>query len=528
MLTPGSFPWLVAHDVRLSWRRTTDMLRGMDRPARILVLVLAGVAFHLLAWPVAVIVVAAEAAGRGSLGFLGAVGGVTAFVCSWMMAQSLFAATRSLFAKGDLDLLLASPVSARAVLGSRAAAIAFETLTAVAIFIIPIANMCALLGGRHWLAIYPTLLGAALLASAIGLTVAVVLFHLVGPHRARIVTQVLAMICGVGLVLSIQVVSLLPEGLQTEVMAMLGADGKGTVVPSHALWLPVRAVLGDAPALLAWLVAGAIAFLLVTLLLGPRFAASVVEASGAAAATAKRPQRELGAARFRGTSAAALRRKEWRSLVRDSSVLSQMLLQIVYTLPLTIVLWKSQTGDAAAAIAIAPSLVVIASQISASLAWLAVSAESAPELLATSPLKRHEIERQKLKALAIPVMVLIALPLVVLAWLAPKAAAYTLVFCVSASLSTALLNLWHPMPANRRQLLRRHSQSKLVGLMEHAIALLWAVATVLTFANPIAAVVPIAVSCVILWLNAPGRRRAFGKARAVAEPVGEASPRPAA
>lgn len=44
---------------------------------------------------------------------------------------------------------------------------------------------------------------------------------------------------------------------------------------------------------------------------------------------------------------------------------------------------------------------------------------------------------------------------------------------------TGLLNLWHPMPGNRRGMLRRHAQSKLVGLLEHVLAILWAIAAVL-------------------------------------------------
>jgi ABC-2 type transport system permease protein len=35
------------------------------------------------------------------------------------------------------------------------------------------------------------------------------------------------------------------------------------------------------------------------------------------------------------------------------------------------------------------------------------------------------------------------------------------------------------MPGNRRGMLRRHAQSKLVGLLEHVLAILWAIAAVL-------------------------------------------------
>ena len=42
--------------------------------------------------------------------------------------------------------------------------------------------------------------------------------------------------------------------------------------------------------------------------------------------------------------------------------------------------------------------------------------------------------------------------------------------------SSALVNLWRQAPSRRGLALRRHSQSKLVGLMEHLVSILWAVA----------------------------------------------------
>ena len=71
-------------------------------------------------------------------------------------------------------------------------------------------------------------------------------------------------------------------------------------------------------------------------------------------------------------------------------------------------------------------------------------------------------------------------------------------FAAAAGISTALLNLWHPMPGNRRGMLRRHSQSKLMALLEHLLALLWAVAIFLAVLGSAWAVLPVALVVLLL------------------------------
>jgi ABC-2 type transport system permease protein len=49
--------------------------------------------------------------------------------------------------------------------------------------------------------------------------------------------------------------------------------------------------------------------------------------------------------------------------------------------------------------------------------------------------------------------------------------------------------------------LRRHSQSKLVGMMEHLVSILWAVATTTAVIGSWATVVPLAAIAGVLALN---------------------------
>ena len=99
------------------------------------------------------------------------------FVLPGIVAQAMTAATRALYARGDLDLLFSSPVSARAVLGARALAIAANAIAWFAIVLLPLANVNALAGHLHWLAIYPALLACGLFGAGIGVVLALALFR---------------------------------------------------------------------------------------------------------------------------------------------------------------------------------------------------------------------------------------------------------------------------------------------------------------------------------------------------------------
>jgi ABC-2 type transport system permease protein len=504
-LPPGSFVWLVGHDLRLSARRFRGLF-GKLRPVTIALIVgTAMVLFHIIAWPVADWLGTAESGGKPGVLYYPALASAMIFIMPWLVSQALTGATRALYSRGDLDLLLASPLPARTLLSARALAIAIESVSSVAIFLLPVADMNVLAGRWHWLALYPALLACGLFATALGLFLTMALFALAGPRRTRLISQIAATIIGAAFMLALQALHFLPAAIRENLVARIAAPQPGSIFDRGGLlWLPVRAATGQWPDVWIWLAVSIIAFLVASALLAEGFALGAVRSAGVASVA--RPRRTTRRRhRFKAGVGAALRAKEWRLLVRDPWLVSQLFLQIVYTLPVSVVIWQSQGAGGSVALSVGPAIVVIASQIAASLAWLTLSSEDAPEFLASAPLTRAAVERRKLEAIAVPLVAFLALPLAGLAWFSPSAAAWTLVFGAGAAASTALLNLWHPMPGRRSDMLRRHAQSKLVGMMEHVISLCWAVAMVLGFLGSVLIVLPIGVSTLVLWINRPGR-----------------------
>ena len=151
----NGFGHLVAHDLRLHLRRVAGLF-GERSPLVVALILVAGVvAFHALGAPVAHWLVAQSQRGAQSGLYYPAIAGAALFVMPWLAAQSLSGATRALYTRGDLDLLLASPLSPRAVFSARILAIAIESALSVGFFLFPVADMAAFYGAPRWLALYP-------------------------------------------------------------------------------------------------------------------------------------------------------------------------------------------------------------------------------------------------------------------------------------------------------------------------------------------------------------------------------------
>ena len=363
--------------------------------------------------------------------------------------------------------------------------------------------MCVLSGRPHWLAVYPTVLAGGFLAAALGIGMAVGLFSLVGPRRTRLISQILATFIGAIFLLGLQALSVVPpEVRQGWIGAVEAARSGDAMSAAGAFWLPVHAAMGHGPALIQWVSFALAAFALAASTLGPKFAISVVlSSSGGASGPARVAAQGRTPLRFRTSLGTSIRFKEWRLLMRDPWLSSQLALQVVYTLPVAVVLMRNQGPDGNVAMAIAPALVVIASQLSASLAWLAVSGEEAREFLETAPVSQTVQQRRKLEAIAMPIAAILALPLLGIALVSPVIAAVTMVFCGCAALSTALLNLWHPITGRRQDIMRRHSQSKLIGIMEHLFSLLWVLTMMMVLFGSKVALLPAAIALGLLACN---------------------------
>lgn len=492
-MVPGSFLWLLRHDLRLGWR---DFRAGFGRlgarSLAVLVLLLLAV-MHAAVWSIAAEVGSlADAPATWHQAETVALP-AAAFVLLLMVAQTLNGATKLLYARGDLDLLLSSPASPRRVLGARALAVATGALASAAVFVLPIADDAVLLGHPRLLALYPALAGGALLAAAAGLAITLSLFRLLGPRRTRLAAQVLATFIGAGFVLGLQFRRLLPGLVPADVLA----DGR----PLRAiLGFPVRAALGAPGSLAAWLALSIAVFAAAATGLGPGFARNAAAAAGAGGTVPPARRRARSAARiFVRGPLPGLRLKEWRLIARDPWVVSQVLLQILYMTPLVALMW---TGNGDPALGIAPMIVVVTFQVSSSLTWLGLSGEDAPDLLASAPVTARALRRGKLQAVGAGALGLVALPLLYLLSVSVSAAGVAAVLASLGLVTAVTLQSWHGAPSRRSAFAARHRESKLMGLVEMVLSVLFGLGTALGVLLSAWALAPLAlVGALLLWLR---------------------------
>jgi len=493
----AAFPRFVLHDLRLSARALGSMFGSLS-PQRLAVLIaLVVVGLHVAAYAVAGWLIGIEDGPDGRMRLAAILAGGAALVFPWIISQSIADFSRTLFGRSDLELILSSPVEAHALLAARALSISVGAVASVALLLAPVADVAALRGHPHWLALYPALLAAGLAGTGFAIILSMGLFLATGPRRARLFGQIAATAIGASAVLGAQVVAMLPEGARTTILTALAppADLAGA---QGVLWTPVRAAAGDPQAVLIWTAFGALVFALACGLFGERFARAAIASAGAPAHASAAAR---GTLRFGASASAALRIKERRVVWRDPWLMSQLLLQAAYTTPLAVILWRNGGPTGTVGVAFTPALVVIAAQLAGALSWIALSAEDALDFLTTAPLPRAVIERAKIAAIGQPIALILAAPLAALAFASPWAGLCALLFGAGAIASAALVNLWRQAPSRRGLVLRRHSQSKFVGMMEHLVSILWAVATTTAVIGSWATVVPLAAVVAVLALN---------------------------
>ena len=490
---PGSTLWLLAHEMRLGWRALLAR-RGENRRSTWIAVISIGLVTLAGGVPIGLMLRRIDV-GISPAGVLLSCA-ILAVIFSLMLSQTLAAAADVLYDRGDLDLLFSSPIDPRKVLAVRFSAVALNLFLVFSAFLGPFLIPIALIGHPPWLSAFAVLATVAIAATACGLVLAMGLFAAIGPRRTRAIAQVASALIGAGFFLATQARNIFGTragSVWSDLMA-LAADPRFAPPPAAAL--PLRALLGD-PAAVAILLGVAVAmFAGVNLWLGRRFAADSAAAGGAEASAVRARTRPVA---FTGGAFAATVRKELRLMSRDAALMSQVMLRVLYLLPLAFLLVRNAGGHAQVALpGGAAALTFVAGQVAASLAWITVSAEDAPDLIASAPTAVATARQAKLAAAFIPVAVLLTPILAILTVLEPRVGLAAIAGCTAASLANGLINIWYQRPAKRSEFRRRRGSSWFSTLAELGVGASIAGATGLAAAGQAWAVIPALVAGLLL------------------------------
>jgi len=507
-----SFGWFARHELRLAWRDAVAMLQGGRRRrgvwAAVGVTVFVAI-LHLIAY--AVLAPIEAQLRHPDKPFLVALTGSALLAWLLLLSQAMETVTRSFYARADLDLILASPTPAARLFAIRIAANALTSAAMAAVLIGPAVDVAAVLAGPRLLSAYGVVAAMGVSAAAAAVALTALMFRVVGPKRTRLVAQIAAAIVGAGFVVGIQIAAVASAGSLSRSAVLtspaLVAAAPGLMSP---VWWPARAALGNLGALVA-LLAGSFVLLVASIAAtAPAFANDALTVAGLSDA---RTGRSKARAFRRRSLTQSLRVKEWLLLWRDPWLVSQSLMQILYLLPPAVLLWRDFGTGGERLVVLAPILVMAAGQLAGGLAWLAISGEDAPDLVATAPITTRGLLRAKVEA----VLVAVALPVLplaaALALAAPRVAAVTLAGSAVAAAGACAVQFFFRAQASRASFRRRHTSSRLATFAEAFYSIAIAGAAGLAAANYLAeALVPLAVAAIVLVV-----------ARALGRPAPEAA-----
>jgi ABC-2 type transport system permease protein len=495
---PGTVAWFARHELRLAWRDWLAMMTagGRTRARTVAIVIVAFAAFmHVIAFSM---VSRFAAVGLDpDKTTLVVVTGSALLSWSLILSQAMESVTRAFYTRSDLDLLLSSPIVAAKAFSVRIAAIAISVMSMSVLLASPFINVLAALGGLHWLLAYIAVaaIGAAAVALAAVMTTA--LFQLIGPKRTRLVAQIVAAVIGAGFVIGLQLAAIVSHGTLSR-LAVLASEPIVGIAPDigSVVWWPARALLGNLAAVAGLLGAGILLLGASIVIVAPRFADCAIAAAGAVPATT--PQRHH-ALNFRSASLnAMLRRKEWTLLRRDPWLMSQTLMQLLYLLPPAFLLWRGFGGEGAGQILLVPVLVMAAGQLAGGLAWLAISGEDAPELVATAPLTPGTILRAKVEAVMGSILMIFAPFIVALALVSPFCALVAGLGIAIAAASATKIQLCFRAQAKRSHFRRRQTSSRVATFAEAFVSIAWAATAALAATGTSLAAMPGVVAVGIL------------------------------
>jgi ABC-2 type transport system permease protein len=498
VITTGTLPWFAHHEVRLAWRDWLSMMtagrRGRERMLAILLFLFVSFAHLLALYFVGRYVEVGTVPDKPALVVITATA-----ILSWSLltSQAMESVTRAFYARSDFELILSSPVAVRKLFAVRIAAMALSVILMAMLLSAPLIDVLVLRGGPRWLGAYGVVVALGATAAAFAVAVTVGLFRLIGPKRTRLVAQIVAAVIAAFFIIGLQIAAILSHGTLSR-MVFLESDTLIALVPDidSLVWWPARAALGDLTAL-AVVLGSSLALLGAAIFV---FSGRFGEHAIAAAGVAQMGGRQSRSSGFRRASPMrALRQKEWILLRRDPWLVSQTLMQLLYLLPPALLLWRSYGEGTGALVVLVPVLVMAAGQLAGGLAWLAISGEDAPDLVATAPILSSSIVRAKVEAVLGCIAIVFAPFLAALAFLSLYGAAVAALGILAATAGATGIQFWFRKQATRRYFRHRQTASRFATFAEAFSSISWAATAALAVGGTLFALFPATIAIGILF-----------------------------
>ena len=169
--------------------------------------------------------------------------------------------------------------------------------------------------------------------------------------------------------------------------------------------------------------------------------------------------------------------------------MSQSLMQLLYLLPPALLLSRNFGFAGHASAICVPVLIMAAGQLAGGLAWLTISGEDAPDLVASAPVTASRTLRAKIEAVIGAIAVVFAPFVVALAFASLAHAVIAAAGIATSAAAATAIQLWFRTQAKRSHFRRRKTSSRIATFAEAFSSITWAATgAIAAAASPLAAV----------------------------------------
>lgn len=508
----SSLFWLLRHELRLWWRelRAKWFLLIVAIALGLLMLLIVGLWITIIRLgeqPPLQIPIPLP------LSMLQIAGSVWIFLFAYSFIQAMQQSLTALFDRGDLDLLISSPIAPKTIFASRLLSVAIEVFLGLLMLIIPMTLIILLIGTFRLLGIYPALIGICLTTASLSMLLTLWLVRWVGARRARTAAQILTMSLAGVFFVGVQLLNLRintgssPGGMNVPD----GAESLFQLRADSWLWFPVKTFFLDGPSVLLTLaISGGLAWLTVETL-NRQFMSGTQQSL----TVKRRSPPSLRSTPFTQNLSRVFLFKEWRVIRRSPYLISRTLISAVFLIPLMVLVVRGDPSqDSLDLSAIATiALPAAGAFLTSSLAVICIAGEEAPDLLKSAPVQGTKIRQLKLAAVLYPVWAILALFFGLLI-LRGVNGLPGLGLALLATTCTALVRLWNARPISLAGMMMRQRENAfsdtILGILESVLFFLWiALGSQVREGNAIA-IVAILFTVAIIMAIAYWRSRVLG------------------
>jgi ABC-2 type transport system permease protein len=410
------------------------------------------------------------------------------------ISMNLMGSFMTITEKGDLDLLLSSPIPPHRFVAARLISSAWRGFCIYAGFATIFFGASIVMISPMFASIYVVVAGFAILDAALTYMIARQALLWFGLRNGRRVTITLG---AVGVMVGLIGYQMVSSSGSLGRLAAKEDDPNASLVVLHdwiveltsnLSWLG-GTILGDWLGALVFLVAGALVSAAVLHFAGKRYDQDVAFLNGQND-HAPHKARKAHAQQFRRPALVMVFHKEWLSLTRDPLFVSQLIVPLFTMVPFLGFVWSAMTNPEEQS-EMAPVMgamfaaitVFNVTMLTSSLAWLTASVEEARDLLQASPLDPKIILQGKVLAASGPAIIELLLVAALVAWAWPVAALTILVMGIATCAGACVIEFSRPRPTKRPKMTQRPDRSLVTVLFGLGLGILWACAAGLAAAN---------------------------------------------